>query len=222
MNMIGLFLVMAQAWAGGSVVENGGGVVRCASVTEDSNIFHSGIATIDLFEGQEHFRLNYSTLASFRGQSLEVAFPKTIRRFFRHSSGMQHRLLKMFGTFSSSLFVADHSLPNLNAVSLTAWLKGCQTQPAAVQIVSTNGRSMDDVRLILGTRVWSELATDQKIALLVHEYLQAATHSITSSCAVGKIRVLVARILSDEGLELSADEWSRLIPSVCDEDTTRP
>ena len=216
-------MMVSQAWAGGSAVENGGTYVLCPQASADPQIFHRGIAVLDIFDGRNHAQLNYRQLSSYRGEALETAYPKAIKRFFGRSQGLQHRMLAAFKHFNTATkFVPEHTLPWLNTPSLPAWLAGCRVHPAAVQSVDSRGLGGDAVPLRIGREPWKAMGTDQKIALLVHEYLQATIHRIVPSCTAGKIRALVGQVLSDEAAGYELTHWSYLFPSLCEENSTSP
>lgn len=210
-------ILPAPSRAGGSVVENGGHFVHCANAV-DSSVFRSRRASLDVFEGSERLGLHYRALASYRGETLERAYPKAIARFFARSPGLRQRLLALFASFrKSARFVPEASLSWRNQHSPVATERGCRVGRAIIQVVPSVGKFEGRVLLRIAREAWSELATDHKIALLVHEYLQATMHVIAPSCNVGRIRESVGRFLSDEALAMSLGDWSALRASSCED-----
>lgn len=214
--MFKLLFVMNAVWAGGSVVENGGNYVLCENNPVTNEVLSKGFGSLDIFEGSVQQGQHYKKLSSFRGQRLESAYPKAIKLFFGRWPSLRYEMQRLFDRRGADLTYVDESLlASRSRLSFVAIRKGCTVGQAAIQRVRPFEALGATLPILISRQAWSRFETDQKIALLVHEYLQAVLYSQQNSCAIRFSRDVVGRMLADEASSLSVGDWGRLIDLEC-------
>lgn len=193
---------------GGSVVENGGSYVECKSeLSKDISV--NNIAVLDIFEGVVGQNLHYTKLAEFRGMPLAQAYPAAIAKFFARDTN-QDMMYSHFERFRNQIeFTDDRLLPDLRIKSEVAEKKSCAVKQLAVQYIPFPAEPGADIKILIARNIWSSLETDQKVALLIHEFYEAIYYQIIGPCIYTEVRDRVGFILSDEALALSDREFQR-------------
>lgn len=209
MLLIKLSFLLSSAFAGnGYVVGNGGETVICSSATQNYEILYNKSAVLDVFEGSVYWSFHYKKLSAFRGQPLEQAFPVAVRDFFKRSPGAANQFLKYFSQFSKGVFlVEDSKLEDLHVWAPIASLHGCSVVQAAMQYAEGPGQLVKPLRIEIKKSLWKSLPTDQKIALLIHEYLEAWYFQVKGPAINFGVRDSVAFFLSDQAAAVPMTEW---------------
>ena len=215
------FLLAAQfALAGnGHVIGNGGNTVTCPSNPMDSIFLPKTTTVLDLMEGRVFYNYHYKKLSQLSGQTLETAFPLAVRTFLPLSSWEQIQFLNRFSKRAKQTFFVTEDLPllsNNSSIFLFAESLNCEIQQAAIQYGPQNPSPEDPLELKISKKIWETLQTDQKIALLFHEYLLKDRILSEGACAVQDIRDLIAFILSDESTQISPQAWRQTLDRQCE------
>lgn len=211
-----LLLMTATAWGNGHVVPNGGIFVRCPAENARSEIFSGGLALLDLFEARHGQRYTYRKLASFRGQSLETAFPKATRLFFGRSAFLTEDLKRHFRQRDRELTLSNRRASLFPHFSYWASVNRCEFITAAVQRSPVIPNPSLPLSIELYAPVWTNLETDQKLALLFHEYVFGEMLARGNACAYQRIWSFIGYMLSDRALKDSDTEWTSRIDFDCD------
>ena len=201
--MIKLLFVLNSVFAGnGNVVGNGGFIVVCPS-HESSEIFSNQIAFYDLYEDAGPASATFKHLRSFRSMKFDEAFPKAVNLFLRHDPERAERMLQRFSLFSRQTRFSNADLDGVMP-SWKVYSNSCKAQQAAVQYGHTHPRLDEPMDLVIVKKIWDRLATDQKIALLFHEYL-VKDYVFAENMHFSYAWVLSTNrhLLSDQGLQES-------------------
>lgn len=216
--ILNLFFAAQAAFAHGNVVTNGGYVVLCPSSVAQPQIFADGRAVLDIFEGWKAQGYTYKKLYSYRGQNLENAFPQAMRRFFSRSPWHGRSFQRQFANRNRMIKLTPTVL-QLGTYSWVANQFQCEVEQAAVQYMESQSSPEDLISINIRSDLWTgarALPTDQKIALLVHEYLLGEHRGINESCVVNRVRASTAALLSDQADSFSSSDWSDFITFECD------
>lgn len=214
MIILKLLLAMNAAMAGGSVVPNGGTIVICPASVTQPQIFVNQTAVLDLFEGALDHGYTYKRLAQFRGKNFESAFIQAVRLFMEKSPGHRDRILEQFAVRSKAVRYVTELEDIVRTTSWWSFLKGCTLEQAAVQYTPRNPRSALGFEIQIRNAVWNGdktrkgLETDQKIALMLHEYLMAESIPALGACAYDNIRLAAGFVLSDQALVTPESQWN--------------
>lgn len=219
-----LFLLsMAHGRAGGdngNVAGNGGGIIVCPD-KRTSDIFANGIAIYDVYEGKKTFNLTYKTLASFRSQNFEQAFNSAVSRFLKRDPWRASQIKENFGKRHSQIKMIHEDM-GFGDVSWWALWEGCDMRRAAMQYGPRVPSPVVVLNLEISSDIWNGggqypgLTTDQKIALLFHEYFMKDYLFVEGTCAYSLIHVLVSYVLSDQGLSDPDPKWREQVSRRCD------
>jgi hypothetical protein len=217
-----LSLNLAHARNNGNVVGNGGNTVTCPQSVATSEIFSRQMTVLDLLEGQLLQSHSYKKLAGFRGQSLEQAFPQAVRMFLPYALWERGQFIGRFALRAQQMHFSPNDLPALSSISFYAQSLGCTIQQAAIQYGSAQPIPVEDLYLDVSAKIWNAMQTDQKIALLFHEYLLKDRLLMQGGCAVNNIREITGFILSDEAGAVSQSDWQYETNQSCMQDPQSP
>lgn len=218
MMILKLFLMMSSAFSGGHTVANGGNVVMCKSADLPSDVFYKQAAFYDIFQYHIAFNYTYKKLASYRNQDFESAFPKAVKALFARSPFYQDLLLKHFAKRAQEVKVVNRALPQIPMVSWQAFVRGCNIAQAAVQYNNLIRSPSDPLHIEIDSDYWTgpeRLPVDQKIALLIHEYIFGIQFNVGSTCAYSHIYEVIGTLLSDQAAHLTYGEWNNLLEFDC-------
>ena len=201
MMMIKLLFVLNSVFAGnGNVVGNGGFIVACPG-HQSSEIFSNGIAFYDLYEDAGPQDATFKHLRSFRSLKFEEAFPQAVNLFLRHDPSRRERMLQRFSRFSRQTRFSNEDLDGV-LPSWKVFSNNCEVKQAAVQYGHTLPRIDEPMNLVIVKKIWNRLTTDQKIALIFHEYL-VKDYIFAENMRFSYAWVLSTNrdLLSDQGLQ---------------------
>lgn len=202
-----IILLLTTAWGGnGYVVGNGGNTVTCPP-SVSGEIFSQQTAVLDVFEGKFGQGLSYTKLVSFRSQPLEIAFPKAVAVFLKHSPWRTQQVMGRFANRSQNLRFVSGELPLKNS-SLNAALRGCTVEQAAIQYTNIPITADAELKIDVSQSIWNGMGTDQKIALLMHEYILKDYLFSEGICAHSAIHNKVGFVLSDEAVRSNQGDWN--------------
>lgn len=191
--------------------------MRCEGGIASTEIFAKGLALHDLFDGRVRGR-TYKKLASFRGQPFETAYPAAVKMFFGRSAYLQDALLTHFARRDRELRFTDGPLPRIALTSIPVLLNGYRAVQAAVQWSPQIATVNDPLFIQISRAFWTgpaALETDQKIALLFHEYLFGTQIAVGNICASSRVVEVLSSVLSDQAFGMDRDEWAWSINFGC-------
>lgn len=212
-----LVVLPSFAFANGHVIPNGGDVAVCPADKAKPDIFHQGLAFLDLFEIKSSYRYTYRELATFRSMDLETAFPLAVKKFFDRSRSAQEMLLAHFGERAAQIRFVN-GLKRLPEGSLNAVLQGCRVRSFATQYSRTNSVPGTPLAIEIDRAIWQAAGTDQKLALLFHEYIFGEQLNSGTPCAHAYVSRLVGSVLSDQAATWSLNQWVFLWNPSCTPD----
>lgn len=203
LQVLFFFATAASALGNGNVVGNGGNVGQCEA--------GGRWKLLDLIEAGRDRGFHYTQLERYRGQNWERAFTAIVARYLRPAPATQRRLLELFRHRRAQMNFVKNGLPLYSSGSLDGT---CRVQQAAIQYTGSvlSGSAVD---LQISAPVWSVLDSDQRAALLLHEYLISTRLFEDGGCVTGEVRGLVAFVLSDEALAMAPGDWQIVFGRQC-------
>lgn len=115
-------------------------------------------------------------------------------------------MLRHFRNRPAEIVFTNEVLENLNRVSLYTIGRNCSCEQAAVQYYEVIANPHAPTRIRISNSIWNTLATDQKIALLVHEYYLTDTIVMYGHCTVQETPRITWSSLSDQALKATPSD----------------
>lgn len=188
-------LALAVPALGGYDFGNGGMVIRCGSADGPP------AALLDVHEGSRR-GATYRHLGSVRGQPLERAFARILRSHFGRAPEIERLFAEWFARRSTEIeFVRGpvHSPRNPGSIEAPV---GCRRVQAAAQRIRHPVTPGAPQEIRIDREIWNALPTDQRAALLVHEYMIRWNYFVDSTRpreVIGQVSYLLSdRALADD------------------------
>lgn len=191
-------LAAVAAGAGTYGLGNGGHGLECSPAPANP-VFQRGMTLLDLYEGSAVYRRTYRDLSSLRGLSLETAFNRALRMFFREEPFRMQRsgFAAWFARLGKEALFVDH-LPTWSGTFLSPIPRECVIRQGVVQVLPRRLGTESPGKLMIARDVWNEFSTDLKVAILMHEYVYRHLALSNPGCGHSNVRRVTGILLADE------------------------
>lgn len=217
--VLAAMILPAPAFAGGSwELGNGGNVVRCSQGSHGPELFGpTKLAVLDLYEGARWQQATYHELRSLRPLPWPRAFERLLDRFLSRSPERLARYRTWFARFPQESEFSESELPLAFEARFPLIGRSCRSVQAIIQHTPFLP-TRQSTRLQISLPVWRQLESDQRAALLLHEYVLREMLFLYRNCHVADVRRQVGFVLSDQALDVPAAAWNeRFAPATCDD-----